>query len=304
MSVKYFFSTFLLLFVVALLGVKNYEVWTQPVEVAAKNGLPRKQGKDPQAAPTVMGGQRETNSIASYILIAEKNIFNPERKDFPVAPVEQNKPRVHPQVILHGVTIAEDYQAASITNPGRVLRKGERETLTVKIGEKIGEYKLAKILPDRITLEDPNDSFEVLLYDPKMPKKRTSVRTESKPATAISATSSPGSGPTEASKAVSPQEAPRGGTAQGKAALPSTPPTPATSITSGQEKTFASPLSSPTASPESSPTASPLPLSSTSPLSPPTATSVPPPPAVRKLDPIYPTKIPVQGAPGKQSVSP
>jgi hypothetical protein len=290
MSVKYVFFTLLLIFVVALLGVKNYEVWTQPVEVAAENGLIRKQGKDPQAAPIVLRSQRDTNSIASYIFIAEKNIFNPERKDFPVAPVEQNKSRVRPQVILHGVTIAEDYQAASITNPGRPLKKGERETMTVKIGEKIGEYKLSKILPDRITLEDPNDSFEVLLYDPKMPKKRTPVQTESKPA-ATTTTSSPGSGPTEASKAVSPKEAPEGRTAQGRASLPPTPPTPATSITSGQEKTSASPLSSPTASPLSSPTASPV--------SPPAATPLPPPPAVRKLDPIYPTKIPVQGAPGK-----
>ncbi|MDH4220388.1 MAG: hypothetical protein OEW23_16650, partial [Candidatus Aminicenantes bacterium] len=134
MSVKYIFSTLLLIFVVALLGVRNYEVWTQPVEVTAENRPTRKQGKDSQAVSIVMGRQSDMNSIASYILIAEKNIFNPERKDFPVASVEHNKPTVRPQVILHGVTVSEDYKAATITNPGRPLRKGERETMTVKIG--------------------------------------------------------------------------------------------------------------------------------------------------------------------------
>src|SRR5208337_367328 len=73
------------------------------------------------------------------------------------------------------------YQAASIANPGRPLRKGERETFSVKPGERIGEYRLTKILSDRITLEAEGDTFEVLLYDSKMPKKRTDVRTEVKP---------------------------------------------------------------------------------------------------------------------------
>lgn len=83
---------------------------------------------------------------------------------------------VRPQIVLYGVTIFGDYQSASVVNPGRPLRKGERETLTIKIGEKIGEYKLAKVLSDRITLEAEEDTFEVLLYDPKMPKKELILR--------------------------------------------------------------------------------------------------------------------------------
>jgi type II secretory pathway component PulC len=211
MSVKYIFSTFLLLFVIALLGVRNYEVWTQPVEVAAENGPTKKQRKDSQAAPMVMESKRDPNSIASYILIAEKNIFNPERKDFPVAPVEQNKAKVRPQVILHGVTIAGDFQVASITNPGRPLRKGERETMTLKIGQKIGEYNLAKILPDRITMESNGDSFEVLLYDSKNPKKRTEVKTEVKPGTVMTTQPAPASPSSPAAaSATAPAPAPAG----------------------------------------------------------------------------------------------
>jgi hypothetical protein len=99
------------------------------------------------------------------------------------------------------VTIAGDYQGASIVNPGRPVRKGERETLTIKLGGKIGEYKLAKVLSDRITLEAEEDTFEVLLYDPKMPKKRVDIKTDSKPVTITSAQAS--STPTTDIKGVS-----------------------------------------------------------------------------------------------------
>ena len=96
------------------------------------------------------------------------------------------KPPVRPKIILYGVTVVGEYQAASLANPGRPLQKGERETFTVKLGERIGEYKLAKITPDRISLEAEGDSFEVLLYDSMMPKRRMDVRTETKPTTVIS----------------------------------------------------------------------------------------------------------------------
>jgi hypothetical protein len=115
--------------------------------------------------------------------IAEKNIFNPERKDFPARP--GLKPVARPQIILYGVTIAGDYQAATIINPGRPLHKGERETVTLRIGEQIGGYKLAKISPDRILMEGTEDSFEVLLYDSKSAKRRSDVKTENRQAAVI-----------------------------------------------------------------------------------------------------------------------
>ena len=129
----------------------------------------------------MMAALKEPMPIGSYILISEKNIFSPERKDFPITPLEQTKTNVRPQVILYGVTIAGDFQAASLVNPGRPLKKGERKTITVKIGGEIGKYKLAKILPDRIAMENNRDTFEVLLYDPRNRKRRMEGTTETKP---------------------------------------------------------------------------------------------------------------------------
>jgi len=173
---------FLILCIVVLLAFKNYETWTGAVEAIPQAETARKSGSKIQNPP-VLGIQKEAAPIQSFLSIAEKNIFSPERKEFSVQPSpEVKKPVARPQIILYGVTIADEYERASVANPGRPLHKGERETKSLKVGERIGEYKVAKILPDRILMERAEDSFEVLLYDPKSPKKRIEVRTEIKPA--------------------------------------------------------------------------------------------------------------------------
>jgi hypothetical protein len=191
MSLKYGALSLIAFGIVLLLVFKNYEIWTQPLELFPKTQKEeiRPVGKKAESLPATLPA-KDTLSIQSYISIAEKNIFNPERKDFPVLG-KGSKPLLRPQVILYGVTILGDYQAASIANPGRPLQKGERETFPIKVGEKVGEYKVAKISSDRITLEAEGDSFEVLLYDPKIPKKRTDIKTDVKPATVTSTQPAP-----------------------------------------------------------------------------------------------------------------
>jgi hypothetical protein len=173
-------------FILLLLAFENHEIWAQAVEPLQKPQKEETKPSDKKAETLAARGPvKDTLPTQSYISIAEKNIFSPYRKDFP-APAGINKPIVRPQVILYGVTIAGDYQAASVSNPGRPLQKGERETFTVKLGEKIGDYKVASISSDRITLEVDADRFEVLLYDSRTPKKRIEVKTETKPATITS----------------------------------------------------------------------------------------------------------------------
>lgn len=208
MSLRYGVFCLLLCFVVLLLAVKNYELWTQPVEGLLEEGG-TKRGEPKTEGSPIMGSPKDTTSIASYIIISEKNIFNPERKEFSVtATLDQSKPMGRPQIILYGVTIKEDYQSATIVNPGRPLRKGEREMITIKIGDRVGDYKLSKILPDRIMMETGEDSYEVLLYDSTVPKKRTYVRTESKPPQVTTTAPAPAPPPGPA-PALAPAPAPR-----------------------------------------------------------------------------------------------
>jgi hypothetical protein len=189
MSLKYGTLCFVLFLIVVFLALKNYEALTSPLELTPDKGEVKKETK--HGPSPKMEVTKEPQSIVSYNSIAEKNIFNPDRKDFPTTGSGMSKkPVVRPQIVLYGITIAGDYQSASVVNPGRPLKKGEREQMTLKLGERIGEYKLAKISSDRVTLETEGDIFEVLLYDPKMPKNRATLKTESKPATITSAQAS------------------------------------------------------------------------------------------------------------------
>jgi len=190
MSLKYAILCFLLFLAVLFLAERSYHALTQPLQLVSDKGGSKREAK-PGNPPAIKVPKAPVN-IASNNIIAGKNIFNPERKDFAALGSGMSaKPVVRPQVILYGVTIAGDYRSASVVSPGRPLKKGEREQVTVKVGERIGEYRLASVLSDRIKMEAGEDTFEVLLYDPKAPKKRVETRTEVKPATIAGAQTPP-----------------------------------------------------------------------------------------------------------------
>jgi len=187
MTLRYGLLCFLAAFIIFLLVLKNYETWTSPPAGVKERGESPAPGPKPEASPATPAQKEENEkaSISSFIFISEKNLFHPERKEFPVIapepPKEVKKPVVRPQVTLYGVMIAGEQRSASISYP-RPLQKGEREVFTARVGDKVGEYKIAKISEDRIELEAPGDGFEVLLFDSKTPKKRVDARTVNKPA--------------------------------------------------------------------------------------------------------------------------
>lgn len=189
MSLRYGVVCLLLLFGIVILSLENYDRWMLPIKVTDEKGTVKKSGTTVESPPLFVG-QKEKAAVGSYLLLAEKNIFHPERKDFPIFSPSLGDPTkkqiTRPQIILYGVMLNGDYQSASVANPGRPMQRGEREIMTLKVGDQIGEYQLVQILPDRIMLEGPEDKFEVLLYDSKIQKKRTYVKTEVKPATTTS----------------------------------------------------------------------------------------------------------------------
>lgn len=188
-SSKYGILCILLFFIVLILGYGNYEMWSSPSGMNTKKESGKK-GETRADSPAPAATSKETVPQEAFSVIAEKNVFNPDRKEFSTtAAAAMAKPVARPQITLFGVVIDNNFQTASIINPGRPLHKGERETKTLKVGDMVGDYKLAKILPDRIVMEGGEDSFEVLLHDPKAPKKRVEVKTPTQPAT-ITSTSS------------------------------------------------------------------------------------------------------------------
>lgn len=195
MTLRYGLLCFLAAFIIVLLALKNFEIWNSPSTGVRERGEVQTPGPKPEAPqPTPAQKDEEKASMASFIFVSEKNLFHPERKEFPIIspepPKEVKKPVVRPQVALYGVMIAGDERSASISYP-RPLQKGERDLLTVKVGDRVGEYKIVKISEDRIELEASGDGFEVLLFDARAPKKRVDARTVNRPATITSAVAGP-----------------------------------------------------------------------------------------------------------------
>jgi hypothetical protein len=215
-------------FAILALAFENYDTWTHPVKVRPEKGATKKSVEKIENPPAE-GGQKESTDIQSYIFISQNNIFAPERKEFPIVappPPAQPviKPIVRPKITLYGVMLADDYQSASIVDD-RPKTKGERETRNVKVGDPIGEFKVAQILPDRIVMEATGDSFEVLLYDAKSPKQRTYAKTEAKPAAVTTTLPTPATVPPAVATPAVPARPPTPAVSQPTA--PAQPPTPA-----------------------------------------------------------------------------
>ena len=184
MASRYGVINVLLFFLLLLLVFKNIEIWT-PLPLADKREGGKKMEVQTEPLPSLTGPQK-SSSRESLVGIGEKNIFHPDRKEFSILALEPEKPVSRPPIQLYGVMITDEVKTASISNPTKPLAKGEREIKTIKIGDRVGGYQLTKILPDRVILEAPGDTYEVLLYDPKSPKKRAEVKPPSRPAGTMS----------------------------------------------------------------------------------------------------------------------
>jgi len=182
MAKKYSLINLLLVLIIAFLVNENYRERTAPPPAGRGAAASKQKSGEPVSYSSAR--EKEKPDPAVFRSVSEKNIFSSNRKEFPVplTPEPTKKsPLVRPNVQLFGVAIGEEFHAALITNPTRRTDKGERETMTVKEGQRVGEYSVAKILPDRITLELSGDSFDVLLYDPTKPKKRPAVVSTTSP---------------------------------------------------------------------------------------------------------------------------
>lgn len=170
---------FLLSIIIIFLFVKNYETWTKPEPRPITKEESKRSESKGDAIPLLSSLNIPKFDVSSLPALAQKNIFHPERREFVSLNPEQPKtmPLNRPQIQLQGILITDEVMKASLTLEGRSLPKGEKAVRTLNLGDQIGEYKLTKILPDRIVLEGPGDVYEVFLYDLKSPKKRMEIRT-------------------------------------------------------------------------------------------------------------------------------
>jgi len=80
MSSRYGILSFCLFVIALLLAYKNYEIWSHPFERVAQKAATQKGEAKTESLAT--DGSGETSSPESSLVVAEKNIFNPDWKEF------------------------------------------------------------------------------------------------------------------------------------------------------------------------------------------------------------------------------
>ena len=124
---------------------------------------------------------------ANYLIIAEKNLFHPDR----VIPVEkkvEEKPLPKPDFVLYGTLIDGttrlafmDDMKSQISSPGR----GKRQRV-ISQGSSLSGYALREVHEDRIVMARGDDTITVRLNDRKF-KKTGGAETTASPAAAPTA---------------------------------------------------------------------------------------------------------------------
>jgi hypothetical protein len=114
----------------------------------------------------------QTPAPMDYVVIADQNLFNPERR----IPAEKKEAAAlpKPEFILYGTLITPGLKVAyledkkaPVTTPGR----GKRQT-ALKPGETLSGFTLKEISADRVVMVRGEETLSVLLDDPKSPKTR------------------------------------------------------------------------------------------------------------------------------------
>lgn len=145
LNIKYYFQPFM----TADLKVKS----PNAKEDAAKK-------EEPAAANAVP-------SVMDYVMVAEKNLFHPERR----MPTDKNvEPEMaRPEIIYYGSIITQEKKIAYIEdkkNPYSTPGRGKRQKQIVE-GAMIGGYKLAEVNPETLVLVRGEDKMVVNLRDEK-----------------------------------------------------------------------------------------------------------------------------------------
>jgi type II secretory pathway component PulC len=131
-----------------------------------KKPVEKTQGEPPKA---------QNPSPMDYVVVADENLFHPERKIPPEKKAEAVLPK--PEFVLFGTLISPNLsmaymedKKAPVTTPGR----GNRQT-TLKKGETLSGFTLKEIMKDRVVMARGEETIQVPLEDPGSPKKRETL---------------------------------------------------------------------------------------------------------------------------------
>lgn len=127
----------------------------------------------PKAKPAAVAGAEKAAPASSisymdYAVVAEKNLFHPDRK----VPVEKKDDKLlaRPEIVLYGTMIAGDKKLAYIEDkksPYSTPGRGKRQ-ITLNEGSMISGFKLIEVHEDHIVLTRGDEKMLVRLNDGKI----------------------------------------------------------------------------------------------------------------------------------------
>ncbi len=169
---NYFLINLILVAIIAILGLKLYDVSGQSVEI-----------------PTIVEGSKKVKkeipsrrrdkviNPAAYEAISTLDLFKPSRsKSEKVEKVEEKAPPRNPPK-LFGTIILNDIKTAILEDPD------SKSTKTYRINDSVAGYVISDILEDKVVFLRDGDPFEVKLREDKgikAPARRAIKRTPPK----------------------------------------------------------------------------------------------------------------------------
>ncbi|MGE0083279.1 MAG: type II secretion system protein N [Desulfococcaceae bacterium] len=150
---------------IVFMGVNAWQVWTGEVpeqKVPAKTEVPA-------AVPAQKGAEKQKLPENEYSVIAEKNLFDPARKEAKpeevtaAAPDEKKPDAPRQNIALYGVILMKDYQKALI----RTAETDSGKDRWVKVGETVGTMTVSAIEKGRIVLTEGDEILEISLHEGK-----------------------------------------------------------------------------------------------------------------------------------------
>jgi hypothetical protein len=120
-------------------------------------------------------------SLTDYTLIAEDNLFHPERR-IPIDTTE-NQPLEQPEFVLYGTLITDGVRVAyleDLKSPRSTQGRGKRQAV-VKIGDNMSGFTLKEIYPDKVIMVRGQDTMVVDLLDSSSKKARGSTAPSERP---------------------------------------------------------------------------------------------------------------------------
>jgi type II secretory pathway component PulC len=158
--------------------------------------------------------QSQVPSPQDYTLIADQNLFHPERK-IPVEKPPGPPPPPPPEFVLYGTLVTDGTSVAYMEDrkaPQSTAGRGKRQ-VSLKRGETLSGFVVREIDADKVVMARGEESITVLLNDAQRPKTREGITT----------TAGPQPGPQGTAQGVPPQPAAQRAAAAAQHAAPSVP---------------------------------------------------------------------------------